>query len=254
MHVKVFGGSAASSAWARSGCLLVDGRVAFDSGGLASQLSLPEQISIDHVLLTHAHLDHIGELAFLVDNIVTVRVAPLKIWAPEPVLAQVRQHLFNNQIWPDFSKICIDDHPVVEFCRLAPEQILVLGPLKIRWARTNHPVFSAGYLVEDANGAFLFTGDTGPTEAVWALAGEASALRAVFVESAFPNRMQPLAITSGHLTPALLCAELMKLKAPEAVINVMHVKPFYYDEIFQELQSLTRPWRILAGGEEFNLS
>ncbi|MCM2265129.1 MAG: 3',5'-cyclic-nucleotide phosphodiesterase [Desulfuromonadales bacterium] len=240
-------------AWARSGCLLVDDHVAFDSGGLASELSLLEQVSVDHVLLTHAHLDHIGELAFLVDNVMTARAAPLKIWAPGPVLDLVRQHLFNNQLWPDFSQISSGNHPVVEFCPLESEGFLALGRLKIRWVRTCHPVFSVGYLVEDTNGSFLYTGDTGPTEAIWALAREASALRAVFVETAFPNRLQDLAMTSGHLTPSLLGNELAKLQTPEAIINVMHVKPVYHDEIARELQTLPRPWRIVAGGERLSL-
>lgn len=253
MHVRVFGGSAANRAWARSGCLLVDDHVAFDSGGLASELSLLEQVSVDHVLLTHAHLDHIGELAFLVDNVMTARAAPLTVWAPSAVLDQVRRHLFNDQLWPDFSKISVSHHPVVEFRALETEESLVLGQLNVRWARTSHPVPSVGYLVENASGAFLYTGDTGPTEAIWALAGQASSLRAVFVEAAFPNRLQDLATVSGHLTPALLCEELKKLQAPEAIINVMHVKPVYHDEIAGELRALPHPWRIVGGGETFFL-
>jgi cAMP phosphodiesterase len=241
-------------AWARSGCLLVDDTVAFDSGGLVSQLTLPEQAAIDHVLLTHAHLDHTGELAFLVDNIVTVRVTPLKIWAPGPVLDMVRQHLFNNQLWPDFSRISIDGHPVVEFASLDTAESLALGGLKIRWAKTSHAVYSVGYLVESVAGAFLYTGDTGPTEAIWELAATAPSLRAVFVETAFPNRLQSLALAAGHLTPALLDGELKKLSDPDVAINVMHVKPFYYDEISRELQAISRPWRILDGGEGFDLS
>lgn len=253
MHVKVIGGCGAEIAWARSGCLLVDDHVAFDSGGLASQLGLLEQVAVDHVLLTHAHLDHIGELAFLVDNVMTVRTAPLKIWGPAPVLSQVHKHLFNDQLWPDFSRISLGDHPVIEFCSLEPNEAVVLGQLTIRWARTNHPVHSVGYLVEDGGGAILYTGDTGPTEAIWALANQATGLHAVFVETAFPNRLQDLARVSGHLTPALLGDELAKLHTREAVINVMHVKPVYYEEISRELQPLTRPWRIVAGGEKFFL-
>lgn len=250
MQVRVLGGSAAASAWARSGCLLADGRVAFDSGGLASELSLAEQAAIDHVLLTHAHLDHIGELAFLADNVMTARSAPLKIWAPEPILEQLRRHLFNNELWPDFSAIRIGAHPVVEFCPLEPDAPAHIDHLTIRWARTNHPVFSAGYLVEAKGEAFLYTGDTGPTEAIWTLAGRTSPLRAVFVEAAFPNRLQELALVSGHLTPCLLRDELEKLPGRDVVINVMHVKPIYYDEIAGELQALSQPWRIVSGGDK----
>lgn len=240
-------------AWARSGCLLVNGRLALDSGGLASQLGLAEQVAVDHVLLSHAHLDHIGELAFLVDNVMASRTTPLKIWAPAPILDQVRQHLFNNQIWPDFSRICVREHAVIEFCPLDDVGRLELDGLQIRWVRTRHPVFSVGYLVEDEKGAFLYTGDTGPTEAVWTLAGESPRLRAVFVEAAFPNRLQALAMTSGHLTPALLCDELEKMGDSPVRINVMHVKPVYHDEIALELKALAHPWRIVDGGETFLL-
>lgn len=255
MQIRVLGGSAAASAWARSGCLLVDGRVAFDSGGLASELSLPEQAAIDHVLLTHAHLDHVGELAFLADNVMTARSAPLKIWAPGPVLEQLRRHLFNNQLWPDFSAIRVGELPVVEFCPLGPDVPVDIDHLTVRWARTSHPVFSAGYLVTDTGcGTFLYTGDTGPTAAIWALAASASRLDAIFVETAFPDRLQELALVSGHLTPALLRGELEKLAADDALINVMHVKQVYREEITKDLQFLQRPWRIVSGGGEFHLS
>ena len=253
MQVKVLGGSSAAMSWARSGCLLVNGTVAFDSGGLASQLTLTEQMAVDHVFVTHAHLDHVGELAFLVDNVMTAKATALKIWGPEPVLDQVRRHLFNNQLWPDFSAIRIGTHPVLEFSPLPTDGPLVVDGLTIRWARTNHPVFSVGYLVEDARGALLYSGDTGPTEAIWEMANRAATLHAVFVEAAFPDQLYSLAIAAGHLTPTLLKQELSKLRRSEAVINVMHVKPFYFEEISRELAGVSRFWQIVSGGEDFLL-
>lgn len=254
MQVRVLGSSASGTAWGRSGSLLAEGRVAFDTGGLTCRLSEREQAEIKHVFLTHAHLDHVGELAFLLDNIAAESAAPLKVWAPGPVLAQITQHLFNNQIWPDFSQIRIHNHPIAEFCSLDSHDSLVVEGMRIRWARTSHPVYSVGYLVEDALGAFLYTGDTGPTEAIWKLAHETDRLRAVFVESTFPDRLREMALLSGHLTPALLERELTKLHSRDAAIKVMHIKPKYYPEIQREIESLGHRWRILSGGEFFDFS
>lgn len=251
MQVRVLGGGAASAVWSRSGCLLLGAHIAFDTGGLVSQLSPLEQACIDDIFITHAHLDHVGELAFLIDNVMTVRTAPLQVWAPAPVIAVLRQHLFNNQLWPDFSMLRIAGRQVLEFRHLPDGGRLALGEFEIRWARTNHPVFSVGYLVSAAARSFLYTGDTGPTAALWKLANQAEQLQAVFVETAFPNRLLPLAHAAGHLTPALLGAELTKLRSTTADINIMHVKPVYQTEIEQELLDLHRPCRILEGGEQF---
>jgi len=251
MHVKVIGGYDEEIAWARSGCLLVDDHVAFDSGGLASQLNLHEQVAVDHVFITHSHLDHIGELAFLADNVLTVRSRPLMVWGPAPILKQVHEHLFNNQIWPDLSNIEVGGQPVLEFCPIAPDESVEIGKLTIRWRRTNHPVFSAGYLIEDSNGAILYTGDTGPTEAIWGLANQVDLLHAVFTETAFPDRLQSLAIDAGHLTPTLLRHELGKLHASKSVIHVMHVKPVYREEVYKGLQTLSHLWQIDLNGEIF---
>ena len=254
MKVRVLGGGTTGVAWSQSGCLLVDDRIAFDSGGLVSQLSVEEQAAIDELVVTHAHLDHVGELAFLVDSVLMLRSTPLQIRAPAAVIEQMRAHLFNNQLWPDFSQIRIGGIPAIEFSPLEPAEELVLGGLTIRWARTAHPVHSVGYLVSDGTAAFLYSGDTGPTEALWELANRAGRLQAVFVETAFPNRLQHLAHAAGHLTPALLGAELAKLRAPAAAINVMHVKPAYQAEIEAELRALARPCRVMVGGELFSFA
>lgn len=253
MQIRVLGNRAAESAWGRSGSLLVNSRVAFDTGGLVSHLDANDQSAIDHVLLTHAHLDHVGELAFLLDNIVTTRPTPLEVWAPAEVLEQVKAHLFNDQIWPDFTKIFIDGRPVVIFRPLDKTQMTIAG-LTIRWARTNHPVPSFGYLVEAKGQAFLYTGDTGPTEAIWELARDARNLALVFVETAFPDRHLELALRSGHLTPRLLVGELEKLGAADTDIKIMHVKSAHHAEITSELKTLTCSWQVLDGGETFTLA
>lgn len=253
MEVRVLGGGAAGSPWSQAGCLLVDGCLALDAGGLVSQLDAAAQAAIDHVLVSHVHLDHVGELAFLADSVMARRSAPLRIWAPAPVLMAIRTHLFNGVLWPDFGRVRLNGFPVIEFCPLPPEGETPVGHLRVRWAPTNHPVFAAGYLLADAAAAILYTGDTGPTEAVWALGSACPQLQAVFTETSFPDRQQRLALASGHLTPALLRDELAKLEDRNVAVKIMHVKAHYLEEIRTELAPLAGRCQILTGSERFRL-
>ena len=113
MEVRVLGSYGSRVPGHQTSCFLIDRRLAIDAGGLTGMLQVQEQIDIDHVLISHAHLDHIYDLAFLVDNVMASRHQPLQIWAPEQVLAVLRQHLFNDQIWPDMSSIQINGCPVM---------------------------------------------------------------------------------------------------------------------------------------------
>lgn len=248
MEIRVLGGSFGLP-WSQAGCLLIDGSVALDAGGLVSQLELDGQAAVDHVLVTHAHLDHVGELAFLVDNVIARRSTPLRIWAPPPVLDALRTHLFNDVLWPDFSRLQRQGVPVVEWCPLPAGVVTQVAHLAVRWAPTCHPVYSAGYLLDDGRSAVLYTGDTGPTDAVWALAEASPRLQAVFTETSFPDRLHELAQATGHLTPALLGVELAKLSDRAVPVNIMHVKPHYQDEIRAELVPLAGRCRVLADGD-----
>ncbi len=112
---------------------------------------------------------------------------------------------------------------------------LRLTPVPVR-----HTVPTHGYLVEDADGAVLFTSDTGPTHEVWEVANRTAGLRAVIVEVSFPSRMQSVADVSLHLTPTTLAAELAKLKR-DVPVYLYHLKPAYVDELRQELAATRFP-------------
>ncbi len=80
----------------------------------------------------------------------------------------------------------------------------------------------------------MFSGDTGPTKQIWKLAREMRGIKAVIVETSFPNRMDALARTSGHLTPEMLKRELDKAP-PDIPVWIYHVKPQLYQETAEEL-------------------
>jgi len=59
--------------------LLIDEQVIVDAGGITAKLSVEEQAGINHVLISHAHLDHIYDLAFLADDVMAGRTDSLRV-------------------------------------------------------------------------------------------------------------------------------------------------------------------------------
>jgi len=233
-------------------CLLLNDNLLLDAGTVTSSLSLAEQAAVTDVLLTHAHLDHMVDLAFLVDNVLTLQSQPLRVWAPAPVLQTLRDHLFNDQVWPDFTRLPTAEAPALKFCALVEGESVEIAGLEIDWARTCHPVYTAGYCLSDAQGSVLFSGDTSGTEQIWTLGRRCANLKAAFIETSFPNRLQKLADASGHLTPSMLCRELAKFDRSEVPVKIFHIKPQFLEEVVMELEALgEQRLEVLHGGETF---
>lgn len=254
MKIRVLGSYGSRLPGFHTSSFLIDDNLLLDAGTITSTLSLEEQAVIDHILLTHAHLDHVVDIAFLVDNVFTLRSSPLCIWGPEPVLDAVRRFMFNNDIWPDFTRIKSGDFPIVELCPLpeAGQEPITVAGIELRWQRTNHVVFTAGYCLTRNKTSVLFSSDTRETTAIWEMAKSGEQLSLAFVETSFPNRLRKLAEASGHLTPAMLCIELDKLDKPDVPVKIFHMKPQFLSEITAELDALNDSrLQILHGGEVF---
>ncbi len=252
MKVDVLGSYGARLPGFSTTSFMIDGRLLIDAGTVTWTLSLEQQLAIDDILLTHAHLDHMVDLAFLADNVFGARKEPIRVWAPQQVLSGLREHLFNNEVWPDFTSLPGDGGASLVFEPLPESGSCEVAGFHLDWVRTNHPVCCAGYLLRSGESAVLFSGDTGRTEDVWTLGRDCRQLKAAFVEASFPNRQQELALASGHLTPELLDGELKKLNRDELAILVYHMKPQFLDEILAELAELDRGrLQALKGGESF---
>lgn len=250
MKVEVLGSYGARLPGHSTTSFLVDGRLLIDAGTVTWTLSLQQQLAIDDVLLTHAHLDHMVDLAFLADNVFGRRKEPVRVWGPREVLDGLSRHLFNNEVWPDFTALPGDGGASIVFCPLAEGGQNEVAGYRLQWARTNHPVCCAGYLLEGAGASVLFSGDTGQTDLVWCLGRTCRTLKAAFVEASFPNRLRELAVASGHLTPELLTEELIKLNRPELDVFVFHMKPQFLEEILTELTGMNNSrLQALHGGE-----
>lgn len=217
-------------------------------------MSLDEQAQIDDILLTHAHLDHMVDLAFLADNVLNRRKTPIRIWAPEPVLEAVRQHLFNDFIWPDFTRIPTAENPVITLKSLPEDDSIEIGGYRVGFAQTNHTIYTVGYCLTNKNGSLFYSGDTSTTEAIWDMARQCPDLKIAFIEASFPNRLEHLANISGHLTPAMLKTELKKFGDRNIPIKVFHMKPQYLEDLQAELAALNDDrLQVLDGGEFFEI-
>jgi ribonuclease BN (tRNA processing enzyme) len=245
MKFRVLGSFGGDSPSCRMTSFLIDGVVAVDAGAITRSLTIQEQRAIRHVLVTHTHMDHTASLPFLIENIFGANTDPVFIYCTKRVLAGVRRHLFNNDTWPDFSRIPNRLYPSVRFEAIEPERPFVIsglpnGDLEVTAIPVNHIVPTTGLLLRQGNSSTLFTSDTGPTERIWEVANQTDDLAAVITECSFPNRLQEVADVSLHLSPQTLAAELAKL-AKDVPVYLYHFKPPYVEELRAELSATDLP-------------
>lgn len=215
---------------------LLNERLLVDAGSAASTLTLEEQAHLEAVLVTHSHLDHVAEIPYLVDNTFGMRDEPLAIVGIADVLGPLRQHIFNDLIWPDFSAITCNGAPALKFVEIREGEKHAMGGIAFTAHRVNHQVSTTGFIFSDANGSVLFTADTAPTQGIWERGRKCADLRAIITEVSLPTRLQNLADAAKHFTPATLRQELQKMPA-DVPIYLFHIKSQYQEEILTELQS-----------------
>lgn len=254
MRLKVLGAYGSEGQGQRPSAFLVDDTVLVDAGTVAGALTVPEQAAIDYAVISHSHLDHVVGLAFLVDTLAMVAPdRPITACGIAPVIDSLSAHAFNDKLWPDFRVIPSPANPVLKL-RVLPELAeSQVGPLRVIPVPVDHAVPASGFIVSNGETGFVYTGDTGPTQRLWQVARETRGLKALIVETAFPNRLHGLAKLSGHLTPEMLYREMDKMP-PDIPIWVFHIKPQIYQETAQELAQID-PTRIhvLEQGKTYQL-
>lgn len=252
MKWHVLGSFGGSSPQCRMTSFLIDDELALDAGSITQALPIQEQRRIRRVVLTHSHLDHTASIPFLVENTFNEPREGLEILVTPQVLRAVQVHLFNNDTWPDFTRIPSDLLPAVRLTEVAPRTPFEVNGLRLTAIPVRHAVPTHGYLVDDGTAAVLFTSDTAPTEEVWEVANRVPHLRAVITEVSFPNRLQSVADDSLHLTPQTLAGELTKLRRDVRVL-LYHLKPPFVDELREELAGTALPLPVeeLRQGEVY---
>lgn len=219
----------------RTTSLLIDHDILIDAGTGVADLAIAELAVIDHVFLTHSHLDHIASLPLMIDTVADRRQKPLTVYATEAVLTILRNHIFNWAIWPDFSEIPSLDQPFMRFQAIELDQPIVLDGRSITALPVEHTVPAVGYRIDSGAASLVFSGDTGMCDAFWRAVNRIPNLRHLIIECAFSNREQRLALISKHLCPDMLAKELQKLER-ECDIYITHLKPGQIELTMEEIE------------------
>jgi cAMP phosphodiesterase len=250
--MRVLGCSGGELPRHRTTCFLVDGRLAIDAGALTASLPLDDLLKLDDIVLTHSHFDHVKDVPLLSDLLVGRRRTPVRVHASTACARTLRESVFNDELWPDFTKIPTLQTPVIDIIPFDPERPFKAGRYTVSPVPVHHPVESVGFVLSDGKTAIGISGDTGPTARFWRRVNAEKRLKALLVELSFPNELQWLADVSGHLTPRTLEAELSKLSRNGFPVLLYHLKPAYVAELKRELARLGLPnVRVLRRGDEF---
>lgn len=234
--VKVIGGHGGVSPGFQATSYLINGELLIDAGSIASGVSIKEQLEVENILISHAHLDHISELAYLCDNCFGLKNRPFMVYSTKLVKDAIRSHILNDTIWPDFSKLPSKTKPTIKFNEFIPNKTFVLGEYEITPVRVNHFTEACGFVITWNDKTLIFTQDTGPTEEIWKI-GNKSNIVGIFCEISFPNILAQVAIDSLHHTPNSIGEEIKKM--PKAVpIYLGHLKPNYQDILVNEIAVL----------------
>ena len=249
MLVRIIGGHGGVSPGYRATSYLIDGKLLIDAGSVASGIQIPEQTLIDNILISHSHLDHISDLAFLADNCFGLKGKPFEIHTVQGVKDSIMTHLLNDVIWPDFTKLPTSKNPTLNFNVVESEKTVQIGDYTVTPVAVNHDGPGHGFIIEKGDACIVFTQDTGPTDRIWEIAKTKKNLKAIFSEVSFPNKMMKVAIDSKHHTPSTMVEEIEKM--PGSVpIFLGHLKPGFQTELFKEIDEIGNDRISVLGSDD----
>lgn len=254
MQIRVLGSSGGIAKGYRTTSFLIDEDFLIDAGTGVAELDIEEMVKIRHIYLTHSHFDHIAALPLLADTVFDKIPGPIEVHGLAATIEALRSHVFNNILWPDFTRIPNRDNPVFRLNEVEPGSVHQLGDRSIEMIPVSHIVPGVGYRVESNGSAFAFSGDTATNDSFWNALNRHDILNLLFVESAFPNANCELSKRSGHYCPQTLAADLKKLKHHPRIC-ISHPKPGEESIILEECREAIDGRDIygLVGNEKFAL-
>ncbi|MDQ6950967.1 MAG: 3',5'-cyclic-nucleotide phosphodiesterase [Mariprofundales bacterium] len=259
MRIKVLGCYGGQLLGFHLSSFLVNDSILLDAGAPTESLTLEEQHRIRHIFISHVHLDHIKDIAFLADNRSLKRLGGdphnrcMVVHSLPENIDYLRTHFINDIIWPDFTRIPSVEDPILRLEPMIAESTVEVDGVRITPIMVNHPVPCTAFLLEENGAQFIYSADTGSTDRLWQVANAQPNLQGIIVDCSFPNNQQFLADISGHMTPRGVEQELKKLdRLGEIPIYFFHMKPETLNTMTDEINNAAIPLaKTLSQIDEF---
>ncbi|HET7795605.1 MAG TPA: 3',5'-cyclic-nucleotide phosphodiesterase, partial [Rhizobacter sp.] len=237
MKIRVLGCSGAIAEGSRTTSFLIDHDVLVDAGTGVGDLPLEALAQIDHILISHSHLDHVLAIGLLADSVMRLREShgrgPIQVHALPETLQALRTHIFNGVIWPDFTRLPTADRPALKFVPFELGARLNVGGKTFEVLSAAHTVPAVGFALQGREAWWVYTGDTGPNPALWRRLATMKVAHLV-IETAFGDDERELACLSQHLCPQKLGLELAQLQG-SVDVAITHIKPGEVDAVMTEV-------------------
>jgi ribonuclease BN (tRNA processing enzyme) len=249
MKIRVLGCSGTIARDCRTTSFLIDHDLLIDAGTGVGDLELAQLEQINDIFITHCHLDHIAALPLMIDAVASLRNTPIRVHALPETIESLKNHIFNNEIWPDFTKIPHPDSPLLEYLPIQIGDVVDINDKRIQVLPAVHIVPATGYAVKslESNSPYwVFSGDTAHNPAFWEIVNQLP-VGALVIETAFSEQEKEIAVLSQHLSPSGLEEELSYMENPSAYpIYITHTKPAAINRIVAEVTNINHQ-RIALG-------
>jgi response regulator RpfG family c-di-GMP phosphodiesterase/ribonuclease BN (tRNA processing enzyme) len=217
-----------------------------DAGNLVNSLDVASA-DIENLWITHAHLDHIADIAPMLDNYFSQRRKPLTILGTKQTLQNIRKHFLNGVVWPDFSTIPIQGSTIpsviykeIEFSK----EYKISENESIQPFENDHTIECSGYIYRKEKNSIAISSDTYSLKTLIHEVKRDNSLKTIVVECSFPSELEELAKQSKHLTPTSLFSQLEEIEGNGIELYIYHIKPNFEVKVINEIESYRDRWDI----------
>lgn len=252
MKIKILGCSGARGLRSDPTCFLVNDQILIDAGAITANLEDEEIRELKHLVITHAHFDHIADLPFLLEKMFWIKNDTFTMHSSPECSDTIFSNLLNNSVWPNLVEISKSRNELFKWKNFSNKKTFSISGYKITPVRVNHIVPTDGLIIDDGKCSFAFTADTYKTDDFWNICKTKKNLKAIIAGISFPSKMEETAELTRHLTPKLFYEEVKRLGRDDIKYYISHIKPLFKKEVLIDIKKLPiqDKLEILKDGKE----